>query len=121
MDSLHMDHRLWNTQLKFFTDELNIFSDWLGKVSQANTDVTVKVKVEQFQNRMQIQQEEIDKLLKRIRSHESHLADAAKQNTVASDHMLFGDHPGMRAEISALTNIQESLKAEFQRFVADHF
>lgn len=121
MDSLHMDHRLWNTQLKFFNDELTIFTDWLGQVSAANSDAMVKVKVEQFQNRILIQQNEIEKISKQISSHESHLADVAKQNTVASDHLLFNDHSGMRSEIGAILVIQEALKTDFNRFVAEHF
>lgn len=121
MDSLHFDHRLWNTELKFFMDELSIFGGRLAEVSSANTDATIKVKVEQFQNRFQIQMFEIEKILKKIKSHESHLADAAKQNVVASDHMLFTDHSDMRKDVEAAGAIQQTIKAEFNRFVADHF
>lgn len=121
MDILHMDHRLWNTQLKFYKDELSIFTEWLGKVSAANTDPTLKVKVEQFQNRILLQNQAIEKLVKQIRSHESHLADEAKQNMVASDHLRFDDHTTMRNEMNATNSIQETLKLEFNRFVADNF
>lgn len=121
MDSLHMDHRLWNAKLIFFKDELTIFSDWLGKVSQANTEPMVKIKVEQFQNRILIQNSAIEKILKEIKIHESHLADEAKQNMVASDHLRFNDHTEMRNEVNAASAIQETLKQEFNRFVAEHF
>lgn len=121
MDSLHMDHRLWHTELKFFQDELQIFSDWLGQVSQANSDTVVKIKVEQFQNRFYIQKMEIEKQLKQMKSHEAHLAEIAKGNTVASDHLLFTDHTQMRKEVEAISKMQSGMKEEFNRFVADHF
>lgn len=121
MDSLHMDHRFWNTQLNFFKDELTIFSDWLGKVSQANTEPMVKIKVEQFQNRILLQDSAIEKISKAIKSHESHLAEEAKQNTVASDHLRFTDHTEIRNEVASASAIQETLKQEFNRFVAEHF
>ena len=120
MDSLHIDHRLWKTQLNFFTDELRIFSDWLGQVSTANSAMEVKAKVEQFQNRILLQQAAIDKMLLHIRNHESSLSELAKSNTVASDHMLFTDHTGMRTEMSTTVSIQEGLKSEFQRFVGEN-
>ena len=56
-----------------------------------------------------------------IRNHESRLYELAKNNTVASDHMLFTDHTGMRAEVNAIVAIQEPMKAEFQRFVGENF
>lgn len=121
MDSLHLDHKIWGNQLKFFLDELKIFTDWLGQVSMANTDSMLKIKVEQFQNRILIQETNLQKLLKQIQSHEAHLADLAKQNTVASDHLLFTDHTKMRSEIEVSIDIQQSLKTEFNRFIADAF
>lgn len=121
MNSLHMDHRLWNNELKFYLDELSIYTEWLGQVSASNTDSMVKIKVEQFQNRFYLQKMEIEKILKQIKSHESHLAEIAKDNTVASDHILFTDHTQMRKEVEAAGKLQNGLKEEFNRFVADHF
>lgn len=120
MDSLHFDHRLWNNQLKFYKDELQIFTTRLAEVSAANTDPVVKARVEQFQNRFILQQSAIDGIIKHIASHEAHLADAAKQNPVASDHMLFTNHHDMQNDVKTTTEIHENLKTEFTRFLADN-
>lgn len=119
MEDLHFENQLWRTRLAFYEDELKIYSARLSEVSAKNTAVDIKIKVEQFQNKFYINSTELALILKQIRSEESVLADKAKNNPTASDHMLFADHDEMRTKVEKFEEIYSELKQEFISFLHD--
>ena len=119
MEDLHFENQLWRTRLAFYEDELKIYSSRLSEVSAKNTAVEIKIKVEQFQNKFYINKNELSSLLKQIREEEKILADKAKHNPTASDHMLFTDHEELRFKAGKFEEIYSELKKEFMSFLRD--
>ena len=119
MEDLHFENQLWRTRLAFYEDELKIYSARLSEVSAKNTAVDIKIKVEQFQNKFYINTTELALILKQIRSEENVLADKAKNNPIASDHMLFTDHDEIRTKVEKFEEIYSELKQEFINFLHD--
>lgn len=119
MEDLHFENQLWRTRLAFYEDELKIYSARLSEVSAKNTAVDIKIKVEQFQNKFYINTTELSLILKQIRSEENVLADKAKNNPTASDHMLFVDHDDIRNKVEKFEEIYSELKQEFTNFLRD--
>ena len=117
---LHHDHQYWEKKLAFYEDELNIMKNRLAEVSAKNTDADVKVKVEQFQNRFIIQKNEIDELKHNIHIEEDHLTQNIQANPVASDHRKLADNAPLRDRIITFDPLFESLREEFNEFVAEH-
>lgn len=119
MEDLHFENQLWRTRLAFYEDELKIYSTKLSEVSAKNTAVELKMKVEQFQNKFYINKNELSLLFKQIREEETILADKAKHNPTASDHMLFTDHDELRFKVGKFEQIYSELKQEFLHFLHD--
>ncbi len=120
MEDLHFENQLWRTRLAFYEDELKIYSLRLSEVSAKNTAVEIKIQVEQFQNKFYINKNELSLLLKQIREEETILADKAKHNPTASDHMLFADHDELRFKIGKSEQIYSDLKNDFLRFLSEN-
>lgn len=119
IDELHAEHQTWLTEAKFYADELGIFNKRLEEIAAENTAQEVKIQVEHFQNQFIIQQEQLDTLNHEAVIHEQWLANYAKENPVAIDRRLFGDHQATHAKIATFKEIYADLKAEFNRFLAD--
>lgn len=47
---LHQEYQEWEKKLAFYEDEIKVMQNRLSEVSAKNSDVNIKVKVEQFQN-----------------------------------------------------------------------
>ncbi|TAH27112.1 MAG: hypothetical protein EAZ07_02440 [Cytophagales bacterium] len=116
MDELHFDHQLWATKLNFYKDEIKIYQKRLEQISQKNTAIEIKIKVEQFQNRFIIQLKELNDLLDEQKNHEKELALIAQENTVASDHIRFNAHTEHEEEIVTFEKLFSELKVEFSKF-----
>ena len=119
IEDLHFENQLWRTRLAFYEDELKIYSSRLSEVSSKNSAVDIKIKVEQFQNKFYINTTELALILRQIRSEENTLADSAKHNLVASDHMLFADHEELKFKMEKFEEIYSELKHEFISFLHD--
>lgn len=120
MEDLHFENQLWRTRLAFYDDELKIYDHRLSEVSSKNTSIDIKIKVEQFQNKFYINKNEIARLGKQIREEESILADKAKHNPTASDHLLFTDHDELRFKIGKFEELYGELKKEFTEFLYEN-
>lgn len=119
IDELHAEHQTWLAEAKFYADELSIFTKRLEEIAAENTAQEVKIQVEHFQNQFIIQQEQLDTLNHEAVIQEQWLANYAKENPVAIDRHLFGDHQATHAKITTFKEIYADLKAEFNRFLAD--
>jgi len=119
MEDLHFENQLWRARLAFYKDELKIYDLRLSEVSSKNTLIDIKIKVEQFQNKFYINNNELSSLDKQIREEETILADKAKHNPTASDHMLFTDHDELRFKIGKFEELYGELKKEFTSFLHD--
>jgi predicted nucleic acid-binding Zn-ribbon protein len=117
---LHQEHQDWEKKLAFYEDEIKIMKNRLSEVSAKNTDSAIKIKVEQYQNRFIIQKNEIDQLKHAIGKEESELTANLKENPVAYTHRKLDDNIELRGKIEIFDPIFESLKADFNQFIAEN-
>jgi hypothetical protein len=120
ISELHFEHKLLKAKLNLYNDELAIYANRLAEISAANTDTTIKQKVEQFQNRFIIQKNENDKLQHEINLFEDQISDIIKENPVAWDHKLVENHDEFDAKVLQYDRLFRELKQEFSRFAADN-
>lgn len=118
MKDLHFDHQQWSNEIKFYQEELKIFTNRLEYIAKMNTKQEVMQEVERFQNHFIRQNEVIDEFLHQVNEHEHHLAAFAEDHPVAVDHVHFKDHKGMRDEFETFVKIYKELKTDFTRFLA---
>lgn len=120
LDILHFEHEKWKSELNFYQDELMSYRNRLEEVSARYTDQEVLRELEQFQNQFILQNEVIDILIHDINEHENILVNNVKENSVASDHRLFGDHGGLRDRMETFLKIYSELKPEFMRYLTKY-
>ncbi len=117
IDELHFEHRLWTNNLRFYKDELNIFENRLSELVVRNTKIEVTSKIEHFQNKFIRNKDVAAQLISRCVDHDKFLANQAKANPIAIDHVLFADHTQLRDEVEAFEKIYGELKTEFMSFL----
>lgn len=118
MSDLHFQHNVWANALKFYTEELVIFTKRLEEVTSRNTDREFLANVEHFQNIFIRQKEVIDILLHDINQHESELVKYAKDHPIAVDHVYFQNHTSLVDRIETFEKIWKELREEYMRFLA---
>lgn len=118
LSDLHFEHKLWTSELKFYTDELKIYQNRLEEVASKNNSEPVRKQVDHFQNSFIIQKEQIDIISHEVVVHEQKLEKFAKNNPVAIDHHLFGNHESMEDSVKIFKKIYSELKQEFLRFLS---
>ena len=118
-DDLHFEHKLWANQLNFYRDELIILQNRLDEVALKNNEKEVTIKIEQFQNKLTIQNNHLVKLRHDIQGSEKQLAASAEKNPIAFDHHLFQDHEGERKKVEVFTTLYTELKQDFYKFAAE--
>ncbi|KOY85411.1 hypothetical protein AD998_03915 [bacterium 336/3] len=119
LSDLHFEHQLWQSEAKFFADELKIYQNRLDEIASKNTGDEISKKISHFQNQFIIQKEQLDILNHEVKIHEQSLAKFAQENPVAIEHRLFEDHSIMQDKLQTFKKIYSDLKLEFTQFVAD--
>ena len=117
IDELHADHRLWTNNMKFYLDELTIFENRLGELVTKNTKLEVVSQIEHFQNQFILQKEVADQLIRKCKDHDKFLANQAKANPVAIDHVLFADHTKLHDETATYDKLYKTLKKDYMKFL----
>lgn len=122
LKTLHLDHKLWMNEMKFYKEELALLRDQLGEVINKNTDKEAMAQGEHFQNQFIRQNEVADTLTHDIRVREDALVKYAKENQTAIEHTYFDDqkedHDTIRERMDIFKKIYSDLKAEFLRYLA---
>jgi len=117
IDDLHFEHTFWRRQLNFQKDELGIFTERLGEIVNRWTDKEVLAKAEHFQNAFIRHGEVIDTILHEINLEEDRLAEMAKGNPTAIDHVRFEDHADEREKVFQQVKLYDEMKLEFMKFL----
>jgi hypothetical protein len=117
LNDLHFEHKLWDSELNFYTDEMAILEPRLAEIAHKYTKQDVLSSVEHFQNQFLLQKDNIHTLQKNIKAHEHNLATFAHDNPVAVDHRAFGNHHAMREAMDKQRTIYHNLKTEFFLFL----
>ena len=117
IQDLHFEHKLWNSELAFYKDELSILEPRLTELVGKYTNKEVLTGIEHFQNQFLLQKVEIHKLHNNIRAHEHNLATFAEDHPIAIDHYHFSDHRPLREQVERQRAIYNDLKKEFFIFL----
>ena len=114
---LHFEHNVWKNELAFYKEEIGIFEDRLGEISQRWTDTDVMAQLERFQNQYIREREVIDILNHDINRRQQALVEFAKDHPIALDHIHFQDHEDMRNRMETFRKIYGELKNDFLAFI----
>lgn len=117
ISDLHFEHVHWLSSLLFEKDELKSFQNRLEEVAPRWTEQDVLAQVEQYQNKFIRHNEVLDTLVHDIRANEKKLADRAKENPTAINHVHFKDHTSLRDRVEMQQKIYGELKTLFLRFL----
>ncbi len=117
LSDLHFHHTLWLNELKFWEEELKIFTKRLEEVIVKWTDTEIKAHLEHFQNQFIRHKEVIDILKHDVRSFEKQLANYAEEHPIAIDHVYFKDHTMLRDSMETQQNLFGELKKEFYDYI----
>jgi len=119
LSDLHFEHQLWQSEAKFFADELKIYQNRLDEIATKNNGSEISKKISHFQNQFIIQKEQLDILNHEVKIHEQGLAKFAQENPIALEHRLFEDHDSLGDKIAIFKKIYGELKTEFTQFLVE--
>lgn len=112
------DHQEWIKDLDFYKEEFNTMGTRLLEVAQKNTGHEVMAEVEHFQNQFIIQRTNIDELKHDINAHAGKIAEEAKAHNGKMESIHLGEHDVLDERVEGLEKIINSLRHEFNLFLA---
>jgi hypothetical protein len=113
--TLHFEHRLWNSELGFFADELKIYEHRLEELTQKYRSVEVLSGLEHFQNQFIRQKEVLDTLKHDIHIHEQKLQEALQRGEEAPLEPEY--HQFIGEQMETFRSIYSDLKKEFYQYL----
>ncbi len=118
---LSFDHELWDNEMKFYRNELEIFEHRLEQDVVRLVDREGLRELEHFQNQFIRQNEVLDILNKKVRKNRKNIARNAVDGIVPNEHELMGDYKSLRDEFETFEKIYYNLKIKFVAFNHKHF
>jgi len=118
LSELHHDHREWKNLLSFYEEDLKIMKKRLEEISMKNSDREMHGWVERFQNKLIIQEEQIDLLKHDINVCEGDVVKNIEDNPTASDHRKIEDHTDLRERVQTFELLFNKLRKDLNTFVA---
>ncbi len=115
---LHQEHQQWIHELSFYEEDISIMRKRLEEIASRNTGKDMHAMIERFQNKIIIQQEQIDILLHDINECESHLIKNVEENPVATDRRKMEDHTELRERVQTFELLFNRLRKDLNTFVA---
>ncbi|GCC53003.1 hypothetical protein SanaruYs_32440 [Chryseotalea sanaruensis] len=114
---MHQQSREWLSATEFWKKEIDFFQKLLTSKSAFFTEIEDKQKIGHFQSLiMYYNVEVIDKLARKLRTHENALADML-QSLNESDTQYFHEHKGLMEELSTFARSFNTLKQELFEFI----
>lgn len=118
LQELYAEIKGWKNKLAFYEDDLRVLKSRLGEVSAKNSDQEVHALVERFQNKMIIQQEQLDILNHDLNTAAQTIQENIENNPQASDHRKADDHAGMRDRVNTFELLFNDLRRDLVGFTA---
>ncbi len=119
VQSLHFEHKLWDNELKFFTDEIAIFEHRLEEMVKRQIGGEVLARLESFQNKFIRQKSVLEEMAHDIKIHEQTLSGLLKAGFSTPEHKV-DDHTHLRERMESFRKLYLELKGEFYAFWTDH-
>ena len=117
ISDLHFEHKLWNSELLFWQDEIGTFKHRLEELVGRFNDHEVLAKVEKYQNQFIRHKEVIDTLKHDIKAAEHTIAVYAVEHPEDVNKEYFEDHESLRDRIEMQRKIYGELKTNFLNFL----
>ncbi len=114
---LHNDHRLWNSELSLFQDELKSFEKRLEELVIHNSDLKVRKSIESFQNQFFINKNVISELKNDIQKHEINISKLLSGHNKELNSNNLEYHELISGKIEMQKQVFADLKKEFYAFL----
>jgi hypothetical protein len=118
---LNFDHELWDNEMKFYRNELEIFEHRLEQDVVRLTEQQALRELEHFQNQFIRQNEVLDILNKKVRKNRKNIARNSVDGIVPNEHELMVNYKSLRDEFEVFEKIYYNLKVKFLAFNHKHF
>lgn len=112
------EHNDWLRSLDFYTDELNILKGRLTEVAGKNTGNEASEGAELYENRFDIQKNNVHDLSHDIRRHLAEVAAQAKEKAGHIEVRMLDKHAELREQYIALEKTIHELRHEFYRYAS---
>ena len=117
---LHFEHKLWQSELAFWEDELKSFNNRLSDMVTRWTDKKILVQLEHYQNQFILHGTVIDKLQDNITMHEVNISAHYIKGEDVLNHSFVKKHIEFRNKMETQRHIYNDLKKEFFRFLSKY-
>lgn len=115
--SMHQQSLEWLSASALWKRELSFFQKLLDKNSAKATSTDLKKEMDHFQNIITYYGGEVvDSLRKKVREHESDLANML-QSMNESDTQYFKDHEAVMSDLSTFSKTYDQFRHEFFSFI----
>lgn len=118
---LSFDHELWDNEIKYYRNELEIFEHRLEQDVVRLSDNDAFRELEHFQNQFIRQNEVLDILNKRVRQNRKAITRESVEGVVDNNTQLISEYRALRDEFETFEKIYADLKKKFVDFNHKHF
>ena len=116
ISELHFEHRLWKSEMKIILGELNIYQEWLSCMSPKSRELEYQKKINNFQNKFDIQKKHYDSFNDKINAQDSFIESLEKENGKDISRSTIADHTNLREDINIALKLYKELKEEYKEF-----
>jgi hypothetical protein len=116
---VHFQHRIWRNSINFYKDELKIFQERLEEIASKNTKEDIRIKIEQFQNKLIIQHNELDKLEHLVNVSEDKAVESGQIHIRRIDYEATDNYLDIKSSMEDFEKLYNELKKDFYRFLLD--
>lgn len=118
---ISFDHELWDNEMKFYRNELEIFEHRLEQDVVRLTDKEALRELEHFQNQFIRQNEVLDILNKKVRQNRKSIVRESVEGAVFYNSITMEKYKNLRNEFEMFEKIYFDLKKSFVDFNHKHF
>jgi len=116
ISELHFEHRLWKSEMKIILGELNIYQEWLACMSMKSREIEYQKKINNFQNRFDIERKHYDSFNDRINAQDSYIESLEKEDLNKISKSTIADHSNLRNDINDALKLYKELKVDYKDF-----
>lgn len=117
LKDLSFDHELWDNEMKYFRNELEIFDHRLEEIVSRSESRDFLREFEHFQNQFIRQNEVWDILNQKVRKHRKKLMRNLADVQSDPKHEYFEEHKMLREEFDTFVRIYTDVKNKFFVFL----
>ncbi|MGA1227283.1 MAG: hypothetical protein ACO3VF_08650 [Tamlana sp.] len=114
LSDLKFNLETWKRELRFHFNEMDTFEEKLEEIAAREFDMRARKQIEQFQNRIEIERNEISKLIHRCKNKIKNL-NAANLNEFIDGSLLHKQKP-LKDDMRQYIKLHYDLKEEMMNF-----